>query len=40
MDLSFFKELPRSVYKDSSVGIHLLDSLDHLYFQQDNSISL
>lgn len=32
MDLSFFKELPKSAYKDSSFGIHLLDNLVHLYF--------
>lgn len=39
MDLSFFKELPKSTHKDFSLGILLLHNFIHLYFQEDISIS-
>lgn len=39
MDLSFFKELPKSACKDISLGIHLLGNFICLYFQQGISIS-
>lgn len=39
MDLSSFKELPKSAYKDISLGICLLGYFIQLYFQKSICIS-